>query len=258
MIISDDCSIDNTYKICEDYLCRLKERFNYVKLIKTEKNMGIVGNYNHALKHVTGEWVKYIAGDDILMPDCIEKFIKGIDNKSEIMTCGRLEFNENSPHTKIVYEDTLWQKKQLKAIMKKCPTHILCGATLFIKTSLLRKYNGFDSFYPMIEDYTICMRYLLDDGYIKQVSSVLIKYRVYNESVSNSKNKLYILSINRIIKWYMFKALYKEKMFLYMYHYYLDYVLTLENKNNLRFLLSCFDLIRIRKYLYKKLFKKNI
>lgn len=66
LIVSDDCSQDDTVLICKNWLRDHKDRFPDATIISSTSNTGISGNYNRALKEVNGLWVKYIAGDDIL------------------------------------------------------------------------------------------------------------------------------------------------------------------------------------------------
>ena len=71
LIVSDDCSIDNTVEICREWIENNKERFVRTELITAEKNTGIPANCNRGVKAAQGEWVKLIAGDDILYNNCI-------------------------------------------------------------------------------------------------------------------------------------------------------------------------------------------
>lgn len=75
LIVSDDGSTDGTIDICRQWVRTHSDRFVKCQVIKTPINLGICGNYNFALEHVGGEWIKYIAGDDILMPECIDEFV---------------------------------------------------------------------------------------------------------------------------------------------------------------------------------------
>ncbi len=71
LIISDDCSTDDTIEICSKWLESHRERFEVAKIVRTEQNGGVAANLNCAIRATTGEWLKYIAGDDLLLPGCI-------------------------------------------------------------------------------------------------------------------------------------------------------------------------------------------
>lgn len=74
LIVSDDASKDDTISIVRSW-CetnRVKERFIDLKIITVPINTGIPSNYNRCINTASGEWIKTIAGDDALMPNCIE------------------------------------------------------------------------------------------------------------------------------------------------------------------------------------------
>ena len=71
LIVSDDCSTDNTVQVCCEWIEAHKERFARTELLTVEKNTGISANFNRAGAACKGEWVKEIAGDDLLLPDCV-------------------------------------------------------------------------------------------------------------------------------------------------------------------------------------------
>ena len=87
LIVSDDCSKDNTVSICQQWVDTNRNRFISAKVIQTENNSGICGNYNFALKNANGNWIKYIAGDDILEDNCIERFVSNIKPNTFLYTC---------------------------------------------------------------------------------------------------------------------------------------------------------------------------
>lgn len=75
LIISDDKSTDDTVDICEEWVSKNKSRFESVKILVPKQNTGQSGNYNRAFRAASGEWIKEIDGDDLLLPNCIEDCI---------------------------------------------------------------------------------------------------------------------------------------------------------------------------------------
>lgn len=84
LIISDDCSKDKTVRLCKDWIAKNGSRFVRVELLEAPVNSGISANGNKARSACRGEWIKGIAGDDILMPKCIECFVEYIKNNTNI------------------------------------------------------------------------------------------------------------------------------------------------------------------------------
>ena len=71
LIVSDDCSSDDTVAVCKKWLDANGQRFEKAHVLSSEKNGGVAVNLNNGVHASCGEWVKIIAGDDLLMPDCI-------------------------------------------------------------------------------------------------------------------------------------------------------------------------------------------
>ena len=61
LVISDDCSPDNTVEIVQQWLEENKSWFIRTELITVEKNTGVTGNVNRSCKNTQGKYVKPIA-----------------------------------------------------------------------------------------------------------------------------------------------------------------------------------------------------
>lgn len=83
LIITDDCSQDNTVDVCQLWIDNNKHRFVETTLVTVERNTGLCANLNRVKPYVKGEWYKGIAGDDILLPNCVEDNIKFIQSNPE-------------------------------------------------------------------------------------------------------------------------------------------------------------------------------
>lgn len=77
--ISDDCSTDKTIEICKNWIEKNKERFVKTKIIVPKHNTGVSANANRNWDACETEWFKSIAGDDLLLPNCIEDNMKYVE-----------------------------------------------------------------------------------------------------------------------------------------------------------------------------------
>lgn len=227
LIVSDDCSTDDTFKICREWVDKNISRFCRAIVVKTEKNGGICVNYNRGLKEVTGKWVKYIAGDDILMPNCISTFVSALDEcRDKIMISGTIHFsdsgNREEKHLLPKVFDEFEAKKQERFLVRKGT--VIEGPTIFLETSTLRDLGGFEECYPFIEDYPLCMKYLSKGYHIHLVNKHLIRYRVYCESVSRGDSR-FSRSIFDAIDFYAPKAALRNGMLLWYYHYKVNHII---------------------------------
>lgn len=72
LLIQDDCSPDNTYKIVKSFAdvdSRVKYRCN-------EKNSGAAISRNSALRRAKGRWIAFLDSDDLWLPDKLEHQLK--------------------------------------------------------------------------------------------------------------------------------------------------------------------------------------
>ena len=91
LIISDDGSTDNTVDICRKWLEEHHGRFVNARLLTVKKNTGTSANGNRAWDACETTWIKDIAGDDLLLPNCIEDNMAYIqDHPDAIMVFSRL------------------------------------------------------------------------------------------------------------------------------------------------------------------------
>lgn len=75
LIVSDDHSTDDTVEVCRAWMAEHGARFTRVQVLVAAANGGIPANCNRGLRAARGDWLKHIAGDDTLLPDCIARYM---------------------------------------------------------------------------------------------------------------------------------------------------------------------------------------
>ena len=80
LIIVDDCSDDNTYLCCENFLKQYSDRFVSVTLLKNNKNCGTALTLNKILKLVKGCFFVYLSSDDVISKELISTEVKYLLN----------------------------------------------------------------------------------------------------------------------------------------------------------------------------------
>lgn len=76
IIIGDDCSVDNTKNIIEEYIVKYPGKIKYYR---NNKNLGIFENVNGLFDKINGDVVSFIAGDDYFKPGLINELNRIID-----------------------------------------------------------------------------------------------------------------------------------------------------------------------------------
>ena len=79
LVLCDDGSTDDTYKVAEEY----SERYSNIILLKNEKNIKLAASLNRCLEFADTEYIARMDGDDISLPTRFEKQIHFLDNNLE-------------------------------------------------------------------------------------------------------------------------------------------------------------------------------
>lgn len=194
LVISDDCSKDDTINIINYWIEKNQTRFTNIKVIAAEKNSGTACNLHTSIINSTGEWIKILAGDDLLAPECIETFVNASLENPEIQffTCKVKTFSEDSSSdlTKIQAFYNHLYKLQLKskASKKRLSRYKLIypGPEWFFTRKLYNETGGINLKYTMLDETPFTFK-VVNCGYeIIPVNKELVLYRVSNTSASHS------------------------------------------------------------------------
>ena len=192
LIISDDNSKDKTVEICKNWLKENKDFFIETQIISSSKNEGVVKNINKGLEKVKGEYIKIVAGDDILKEDGIENFINYTKKNPEAeIIFSKVErfkeVNEKIKKIDILPDETdekffdFQPKKQLKILLEG---NFLMAPGIFFKKSLFEKYGYFDERFKMVEDYPYWIKLLKENVKFYYMPKITVYYRQSETSVS--------------------------------------------------------------------------
>ena len=244
LIISDDSSTDNTIEICKNWIEINTERFVKTELITVKKNSGISSNCNRGLYATKGDWVKIIAGDDILLENCITDFTNYcIKNNNIKIIFGRIYYLQN----KTLKEDevnifySLPQNEQFIKILKG--SGVPAQACFFNRITLI-DLGGFDEKYKFIEDAPLWVKASEKGIYFHFINKFVAKYRLHDNNISGlnrSSNfinyKFYAdqkkIILNEIIPRLKFQNLYIEIFHLYNIIIINKIIILLGNKRNI-------------------------
>lgn len=97
IIVSDNCSNDNTSEIVNKYI----NFGNDIKYIKNDKNIGPDGNFLQCLNFSTGKYLHIIGDDDILLPGSLGIILKYISNDDYgVIYLNSYSFDKDYSYTK--------------------------------------------------------------------------------------------------------------------------------------------------------------
>jgi glycosyltransferase involved in cell wall biosynthesis len=166
LIVSDDCSTDNTVQLCSEWIEENRNRFVRVVFNKTDYNTGIAQNLNRGLKSAKGEWVKFVAGDDALTSNCIEDnifFVKTQANcyfvQSEVI------FYKEFFHPNYLMSNDMSISNEFRNENITCELqykillfHNQNPLSVFYNLKAINNVGGFDESIPFLEDYPMWLR----------------------------------------------------------------------------------------------------
>lgn len=270
LIITDDCSTDNTFDICIEWIEKNREYFKEVKLVRPEKNLGIAGNCNHGLEYCTGEWVKLIAGDDILLPNCISEYQKYSIFNDELyfFSYPRILMNSGAESERLRKEKAFSLTSGFFAMSSKDQLNFMIinglpmsASTFFFKNSELKKLGGFDESFIQ-EDRPLYMKLTSLGFRLGNVPLQLVSYRIHPENIStkNKKNtpvnEFWFRNVHKVVKQYVGLSLLLSRplVFIEYYNKFLVNSLTLAFGNTY----SVFRIIRKFRWLSPLYFREKI
>ncbi|HUW04631.1 MAG TPA: glycosyltransferase, partial [Williamwhitmania sp.] len=164
LIVSDDCSTDNTVEICQEWISKNRLRFVRVELLSVLKNTGIPANCNRGAKMARGTWLKFIAGDDVLCSNCIKDNIEFVKSNSlvRIVSSRIIYIDQDSRLIENVYDEYLNLRKHYFALDHKEQLRFyvriplfLNSPTFFINRDALIQLNYFDEDLRIYEDISL-------------------------------------------------------------------------------------------------------
>ena len=200
LIITDDCSTDSTLEICSNWVEKNKHNFIRTKIITYQRNTGIPSNCNRGVKKSCGEWIKFIAGDDMLLKTCIKDNLEYVKRNPDarFVVSQLIEINDDG-----VFIDNKEEKErkdnmlryffhfktaqgQLKAYAR-WPV-FLNAPSFFYNKQLLIEIDYFDEEYRIFEDMPLIYRVNSNGTVIHFMKKPTVKYRIHEKAVSRKSS----------------------------------------------------------------------
>lgn len=193
LVISDDCSQDNCVRVANNWLSSNQDRFTRTKMVTTPVNYGVSANCNRGIRSSSGDWIKIIAGDDVLLKDCIQLNLDFLKDKPDIsFLLSKLKLFKTGD-SESDFTDNKWSfsiEEFFNKSAKEQLNHFLSGnsiwsISLFFKRSEFDAVGGYDESKKFIEDYPFYLK-ITHHGYkIHFMDEFTFAYRVQEQSLSS-------------------------------------------------------------------------
>ena len=134
-VICDDCSTDGTYSILLNYQRNHPGKF---RILKNDQNSKLAFSLNRCLGEASGEFIARMDGDDISMPERLEKQVAYLDSHPEHAVVG----------TSMMRFDDHGDYAILQAVRYPCRDTLLtqvpfCHATIMMRKSAYDALGGY-------------------------------------------------------------------------------------------------------------------
>lgn len=194
LIVSDDCSTDNTPELARDWIEKNRTLFKSAKFICTPKNLGVSGNCNYAVREGKGDWIKLLSGDDKFLPETVSGYIDFVMEHPDAQLCfGKFHFfsdREDDYFLKVCrfYKETFYPLLKLPLNMQERHNlHQLCipGPGTFFSRNLYESVGGFDEKYPFCEEDPFFGRCLASGHKVWFIDRELYGYNIRMNSLGH-------------------------------------------------------------------------
>lgn len=207
LIMCDDCSTDNTYKVAKKYEKKYPDK---IRVIKNNNNITLAPTLNKCLKLATGEYIARQDGDDFSHKKRLEREVEFLEKnkKYDLVGTNMISFDENGE--KGVHK--LRSNPNMKDLIKNGP--IFAHATIMMKTSVMKSLNGYceEWYAKQAEDYELWFRFLLNGykGYNLNENLYYVREDIETFKRKNIRRRLRGIALN-------FKIYLKIKAPIYAY-----------------------------------------
>lgn len=172
LIIVDDSTQKDT--VCA--IDRFADRNSRIRLIRHKERMGFVNALNEGLKVAHGEYIARMDGDDIALPDRLEKQVSYLEQHRKVMVLGgAMNIIDGKG---LITSERKYPQSGVKLHLWTIFRNPLAHPTVMFRSSLVKEGFYYDKTQKKAEDIELWLR-LKRHGYcMENLSDKLINYRV--------------------------------------------------------------------------------
>lgn len=183
LIISDNCSTDDTQQVCEDY-AKQDERIVYVR---NASNIGAARNYNQLFEMARGGYFRWFNADDLASPFLHERCWKLLEARPDVVLAyGKTDLIDGDGQLIEHYEDRL-DLQQASASERFLVFHRVVGQTnaiygLMRRNALAKTHLMGSGRFPAADTYL--MAELVLQGKFAEIPETLFLRRMHHQASS--------------------------------------------------------------------------
>lgn len=189
-LIIDDASSDGSLEIVKSYVDPR------IRLIANQERMGLAANLNRGIQLAFGEYIARMDADDISMPQRLEKQVAFMQTNPDIAASGTCAIDMTVSGLDLKVRKVRRGGSLRRWIWMPSP---LIHPTVIFKKSVVEKF-GYDVSLEPAEDYGLWIGLHCAGARLDNLSEVLLRYRVHEQSVTSSNRTTQLLITYTIFK----------------------------------------------------------
>lgn len=186
LIVADDASKDGSADHIKEWL--LQHNVKATALYHS-KNVGLCNTLNECLRHCNGKYIKFLAGDDLIMPELVAESVATLESLDEsyglvysnaqvIDKTNQVQDEYLIPPDRTMHEG--WVRDELYK------GNFVPVLSVLIKKSVYDQLGGYDP-HILVEDFDLWLR--MSTHYkFAVIQKVLSYYRVHGDNISLNYN----------------------------------------------------------------------
>ncbi len=219
LIVSDDCSPDNTVEICRKWIETHKNRFARTELLTVKANSGVSANMNRGADACRGEWVKDIAGDDVLLPECVDIYVNYIrEHADAVCVFAKMEIFGGDEKTRKYNEEKYskgeeifsWSIEDQYDYITLRRNWIPAPTAFYNKPKVVALGIRNDERIPFYEDVPKWINYLRKGVHFDYINKATVRYRISDSSLCMHTPEKFTKSYYKCYIYYRFPNDFKK------------------------------------------------
>jgi glycosyltransferase involved in cell wall biosynthesis len=191
ILIIDDGSSDDTPNIIR----RWCEQKNWVDIsYQTEPNAGITATLNKLISASTGEYIRLVSSDDLLVPGGTQEMVSVLDGDCEAMAVFGDAVLIDSTGVKIGHSTLIANGADKKKLSR--PDRLACeviknwsvsGPVILIRRDFYRRFGSYDESL-LVDDWDLYLRVVAIGG-LRFIDRPVAEYRIHGLNTSKTADK---------------------------------------------------------------------
>ncbi len=186
ILIADDGSTDGTVEILQKYE---QKNSRLIKVLLSPMNKGIANNLNKAFKTASGEYIAWLGGDDLMLPDKIKKQVACLEDRPDAVGCCHDAEVFESETGEIYGLFSQWANGKKGLVEGGAELWFKQGYKMLPSTFMIRSSacppDGFDERLKYTNDWLFDVE-VFRNGTVAVINETLGKYRRHSKNVTGS------------------------------------------------------------------------